>query len=144
MSFVLGFTAMVLGAGDSPTQDVNAIITDVISVVIGPGTVTFGSVAQGAVDVVATSGPITFNAGIGANTNMTIKVTSVTGAPFAAGLKFDNENPTTKTFYLNCDSRSGVCVYTPQTTAPTLSVPVGFPASSPAGVITYLVTGITP
>ena len=111
-----------------------------INVVITPGTLDFGTVTPGDTDIGATNGPINVDA-TGSNVGVTIQVTAVTSPPFDTGLKLDNVLPTTKIFNLPCVLVSNICTYAPVTTVPTLDVPIGSPAGTKSGTITYTITG---
>jgi len=125
-------------------QNVDVTIGDTAGIVVTPTpTLSFGSVLQGTNNNAATNGPITLAPVTGANTDMTIAV-SVSGAPFATGLKFGETLASGQIFNLGCTLLGDVCSYTNIVITPTLDIPMGFAASSPTGVITYTVTGVPP
>ena len=139
MSLVFGVlllfnTGFVLA--DNQGQDINASIGENITLFINPTTVEFGPVAPG---TTGTSNNITFNA-TGSNVNITIDVTSVTGEPFASGLMFDGALATSYFKSMDCVISGAICTYGILTIVPTLVVPVGSPAGTKTGVITYTIS----
>jgi len=122
-------------------QGIDVTIGQDIHVVIDPVTVQFGTnILPGTNNNPALNGPISFDA-TGSNVGVTIQVTAVTSPPFDTGLKLDNVLPTTKIFNLPCVLVSNICTYAPVTTVPTLDVPIGSPAGTKSGTITYTITG---
>jgi len=133
---LFNFSASVIATN----QPINATINENVIVSIMPGTIEFGDVNPGDVDVAATNGPIIFSAN-GSNANVTISITNVTGFPFATGLMIDAAIPSNYSVTILCTIVADVCTYTDVTAVPTLSIPAGAPVGDVAGAITYLIQG---
>jgi hypothetical protein len=135
--FVLNVLSVSVLAVD---QGINATISEDITVIITPETITFGTVAPGSIDNVATNGPIEFDA-TGSNDDVHIEVTAVSGFPFDDGLMLDATPALGQFWDLLCTPISDVCTFSVESTIPTLDVPAGAPAGNAAGTITYTITG---
>lgn len=123
-------------------QGAQVDVDNVVSVAIAPATITFGLVVPGAT-ASATNGPITLNAA-GSNVDVSV-VVSVLGEPFAGGLMFNAADADSFTATLVCvSSGGGACTYDILSITPTLVVPVGSPAGTKTGMITYTFTGPIP
>ena len=152
LSVMLGILVFASAGVFAETQTVNANVGGVVDLAITPSLIPFGSVTQGVASVF-TNG-INVQIGPISNQNINIDVTSVSNVFGGGNLKFAPIGQTVflslenfnEDFPCNSPEVGQPCNYNPSLKVfdLQLTIPIGTPAGTQTGTITYLVTGTPP